>query len=81
MLRKTITIEDELYEKLELNNITAQYKSFSELVSNALQLLVKKQEMEHYKEAMIEASKDRLYLEDMKDIEEAFKYSDYESTQ
>ena len=81
MLRKTITIEDELYEKLELNNITAQYKSFSELVSNALQLLVKKQEMEHYKEAMIEASKDRLYLEDMKEIEEAFKYSDYESNQ
>ena len=81
MLRKTITIDDELYEKLELNNITTQYKSFSELVSNALQLLVKKQEMEHYKEAMIEASKDRLYLEDMKDIEEAFKYSDYESTQ
>jgi predicted CopG family antitoxin len=81
MLRKTITIEDDLYEKLELNNITAQYKSFSELVSNALQLLVKKQEMEHYKEAMIEASKDKLYLEDMKEIEEAFKYSDYESTQ
>jgi len=81
MLRKTITIDDELYEKLELNNITTQYKSFSELVSNALQLLVKKQEMEHYKEAMIEASKDRLYLEDMKEIEEAFKYSDYESTQ
>jgi len=81
MLRKTITIEDELYEKLELNNITAQYKSFSELVSNALQLLVKKQEMEYYKEAMIEASKDRLYLEDMKEIEEAFKYSDYESNQ
>jgi len=78
MLRKTITIDDELFKKLELNHITQQYQSFSELVSNALQLLVEKQKKEHYKQAMIEASKDTLYLQDMKEIEEAFKESDFE---
>lgn len=78
MLRKTITIDDELYKKLELNHITEQYQSFSELVSNALHLLVDKQKKEHYKQAMIEASQDALYREDMKEIEEAFKESDFE---
>ena len=78
MLRKTITLDDELYKRLELNQITRQYQSFSELVSNALELLIDKQKKEHYKQAMIEASKDELYIKDMKEIEEAFKYSDFE---
>ncbi len=80
MVRKTITINDELFKKLELNHITKEYQSFSELVSNALQLLIEKQKKEHYKQAMLEASKDKLYIEDMKEIEEAFKHSDFEST-
>lgn len=78
MLRKTITIDDDLFKKLEVNHITQQYQSFSELVSNALQLLVEKQKNEHYKQAMIEASKDALYLNDMKEIQDAFKESDFE---
>ena len=79
MLRKTITIDDELFKKLEINDITSQYQSFSELVSNALQLLVEKQKKEQYKQAMIEASMDEIYIEDMKEIGEAFKHSDFES--
>ncbi len=79
MLRKTITIDDELFKKLEINDITSQYQSFSELVSNALQLLVEKQKKEHYKQSMIDASTDEIYIEDMKEIEEAFKHSDFES--
>ena len=31
-----------------------------------------------YKKVMIKASNDRAYLEDMKEIEEDFRYSDYE---
>lgn len=81
MLRKTITIDDDLYKTLELHHITEQYQSFSELVSNALQLLVEKQKKEHYKQAMLEAMQDDLYLQDMKEIEEAFKASDFETGQ
>jgi len=80
MLRKTITIDEKLYKKLELNQITEQYQSFSELVSNALQLLVEKQKIEHYKKAMIEASKDELYIQDLKEIEEAFEDIDFEKS-
>jgi len=76
MVRKTVAIKDDLFHSLELNHIINQYQSFSELVSNALQLLIEKQKKEQYKKAMIKASKDPLYIEDMKSIENEFQYSD-----
>ncbi len=79
MVRKTIAIKDELYYNLELQQITKQYQSFSQLVSSALQLLIKQQQKEKYKQAMLEASQDKLYLEDIKNIENDFKYSDAET--
>ena len=78
MLRKTITIQPDIFQALELNQIINQYQSFSEMVSFALQLLIEKQKKEQYKRALLEASQDRLYLEDMKEIEEAFAYVDSE---
>ncbi|MEA1891756.1 MAG: hypothetical protein U9N33_03495 [Campylobacterota bacterium] len=77
MVRKTVAIRDDLFHNLELNNIINQYQSFSELVSTALQLLIEKQKKEQYKKAMIEASKDALYIQDMKSIENEFQYSDF----
>lgn len=77
MVRKTVTIKDDLFHNLELNHLTDKYQSFSELVSNALQLLIEKQKKEQYKKAMIEASKDKLYIQDMKSIENEFQYADF----
>ena len=78
MVRKTVAIRDDLFHKLELNHIMKQYQSFSELVSNALQLLIEKQKKEQYKKAMFEASQDKLYMDDMREIEDAFSYADNE---
>jgi len=78
MLRKTITIQPDVFQALELNQIINQYQSFSEMVSSALQLLIEKQKKEQYKKAMLEASQDRLYLEDMRELDEAFAYVDSE---
>ena len=80
MLRKTITIQPDIFQALEVNQIINQYQSFSEMVSSALQLLIEKQKKEAYKKAMLEASEDRLYLEDMREIDEAFYYADNEKT-
>lgn len=79
MVRKTVAIRDDLFHNLELNQIINQYQSFSELVSNALQLLIEKQKKEQYKKAMIQASKDELYMQDMKSIEDEFQYSDFDN--
>jgi len=78
MLRKTVTIQNDIFESLELHQILSQYNSFSEMVSSALKLLIEKQKKEQYKKAMLEASTDELYLQDMQEIEEAFKYVDGE---
>ncbi|CAA6823050.1 MAG: Unknown protein, partial [uncultured Sulfurovum sp.] len=37
-----------------------------------------KQKNEQYKKAMMAASKDKLYLQDMQEIETSFKYADSE---
>ena len=78
MIRKTITIKNDVFESLELGQIPNQYNSFSEMVSSALKLLIEKQKNEQYKKAMMAASKDKLYLQDMQEIETSFKYADSE---
>ncbi len=78
MLRKTVTIQPDIFKALEINNIMEQYQSFSELVSSSLKLLIEKQKKEQYKKAMLEASQDRLYIEDMREIENDFRYTDNE---
>ena len=78
MVRKTVTIRDDIFHNLELNHMMDKYQSFSELVSNALQLLIEQEKKEEYKKAMLEASKDKLYIEDMKSIENEFQYADEE---
>ena len=78
MLRKTVTINDNLYNMLISSKLTDKDSSFSELVSTSLELLIEKNKKEQYKKAIIEASKDKLYLKDMEDIENDFKYVDFE---
>jgi predicted CopG family antitoxin len=74
MLRKTITVQDEIYNSLDFEN----YNSFSEIVGIALKLLLEKEREERYKKAILEASKDPLYISDMKEINDDFKYIDTE---
>ncbi len=78
MVRKTVTIRDDVLETLEKERILEHYHSFSELVSSALQLLIEKEKKEQYRKAMQEAAKDKLYLEDMQTITEEFQYADDE---
>ena len=78
MIRKTITIDDDLVTMLESEHITENYRSFSELVSNALKLLIEKERKEQYRRAMLDASNDPLYREDMQQVSDDFRYADEE---
>jgi len=78
MVRKTVTIQPDVFQALELNKIMEQYQSFSEMVSSSLKLLIEKQKKEQYKKAMLEASQDKLYMDDMREIEDAFSHADNE---
>ncbi|GEM_PF-866701 len=77
MIRKTIVINDELFDAIQFNHLLEQYGSFSELASKALQLLVEKQQKDLYKKAMIEASQDELYLQDIYEVQKDFEYADF----
>lgn len=77
MIRKTIVINDELFDAIQFNHLLEQYGSFSELASKALQLLVEKQQKDLYKKAMIEASQDKLYLQDIYEVQKDFEYADF----
>jgi Arc/MetJ-type ribon-helix-helix transcriptional regulator len=63
---------------LASSKLIEKYSSFSELVSSSLELLLEKNKKEEYKKAMIEASKDKLYLQDMEDVANDFQYVDFE---
>ncbi len=78
MVRKTVAINDELFKSLELSKLSKKYQSFSELVSNAIKLLIEKQKKDQYKKDMLEASNDPIYRSDMQEIQDDFKYSDGE---
>jgi len=47
-------------------------------LSSSLKLLIEKQKKEQYKKAMLEASEDRLFMSDMKELEDAFFHADNE---
>lgn len=78
MVRKTVSIRNDIFESLELNQIVNQYQSFSDMVSSALKLLIEKQKKDQYKNAMLQASTDKLYLQDMQEVESAFQFVDGE---
>jgi predicted CopG family antitoxin len=78
MLRKTVTISEEIYAILEKEKMIDKYASFSEMVSIALQTLIKEQKKEAYRKSMIEASKDEEYLKDIEEIQNDFRYVDSE---
>jgi len=79
MVRKTVTIKDDIFLQVQNRDISKDYNSFSDMVSSALELLLKEKKKERYKQAMLEASKDKLYLQDMQEIEDDFKYADFEN--
>lgn len=54
------------------------FKSVNAFVESAIKDEIEKIKKERIKEAIIEASKDPMFLSDIKEIEEDFKYADFE---
>ncbi len=54
------------------------FKSMNAFVESAIKGEIEKIKKERIKKAIIEASKDPMFLSDIKEIEEDFKYADFE---
>jgi len=79
MLRKTITIDECLFSELEKEGVLEHFKNFSDLVSSSLKQTVERIKKENYKKQIEAMSKDPMVRDDIEEIEEDFKYADYEN--
>lgn len=78
MLRKTISIDEHLFLALEKEGVLGHFKNFSELVSTSLQSTMERMKQENYKKALAQMSRDTQVQEDIKAVEEDFRFSDSE---
>lgn len=79
MLRKTISIDEQLYRELEQEGVLDRFKNFSDLVSSALRNTVENIRKENYRRALEEMANDPLVKSDIEEIQEDFKYADSDS--
>ncbi len=78
MIRKTVALKDTIYNELDISGIIASHSNFSDIVNQALESYIKEIKREQYKQAIAEAKNDKLFLEDVAQVSEDFKYSDGE---
>ena len=77
-LKTTFVIKDELIMQVKEAVKYGYYKSLTSFVENALKNELGALKKAKIRKEIIEASKDPLFLADIAEIEEDFKYSDYE---
>ena len=76
--KTTFVIKDELIIQVREAVKYGYYKSLTSFVENALKNELRALKKAKIRKEIIEASKDPLFLADIAEIEEDFKYSDYE---
>ena len=76
--KTTFVIKDELIMQVKEAVKYGYYKSLTSFVENALKNELGALKKAKIRKEIIEASKDPLFLADIAEIEEDFKYSDYE---
>jgi len=79
MLRKTISIDEHLFLELKNEGVLEHFKNFSDLVSSSLQKTIESMKKENYKKQLEAMSKDPMVADDIEQIQEDFKYADYEN--
>ena len=76
--KTTFVIKDEIIMQVKEAVKTGYSKSMSSFVENALKKEIEELKKEKIRKEIIEASKDPLFLADIKEIEEDFKFADFD---
>lgn len=77
-LKTTFVIKDEIIMQVKEAVKHGYYKSFTSFVENALKNELSTLKKAEIRREIITASKDPLFLADIAEMEEDFKYSDFE---
>ena len=78
MVRKTISIDENLFLELEKEGVLSNFKNFSDLVSSSLRNTVEYMKKENYRKQIAQMASDSLVQNDIDEIQNDFKYADGE---
>jgi len=78
MVRKTVSIDENLFLQLKEEGILDHFKNFSDLVSSSLQQTITSIKKENYRKQIEQMANDPMVIEDIEQIQEDFKYADGE---
>jgi metal-responsive CopG/Arc/MetJ family transcriptional regulator len=78
MIRKTVSLDDELYRELEKEGVLTHFKNFSDLVSSSLKQTIGEIKKQNYARQIAEMANDPQVQEDIAQVQEDFKYADGE---
>ena len=78
MVRKTVSIDDELFLQLKDEGVLDHFKNFSDLVSSSLQQTINSIKKENYRKQIEQMANDPMVIDDIAKIQEEFKYADGE---
>ena len=76
--KTTFIIKEEIITQVKEAVKAGQYNSMTSFVENALKNEIKKLEKEKIIRELKEASKDPLFLADIEEIEDDYKYTDFQ---
>jgi Arc/MetJ-type ribon-helix-helix transcriptional regulator len=76
--KTTFVIKDDIIIQVKEAVKEGYFKSLTSFVENAIKSELEKIKKEKIKKEILEASKDPLFLSDIREIEEDFKYADFE---
>ena len=78
MVRKTVSIDDDLFLQLKDEGVLDHFKNFSDLVSSSLQQTINSIKKENYRKQIEQMANDPMVIDDIAKIQEEFKYADGE---
>jgi len=76
--KATFVIDEDIMRQARESVKKGVFKSLSALVENAIKDELEKIKREQIRKEILQASEDPLFISDIKEIEEDFKYSDFE---
>jgi len=79
MVRKTISIDEQLFLQLKEEGVLDRFKNFSDLVSSSLRQTVETMKKQNYERQIAEMANDPMVMEDIAQVQEDFKYADGET--
>lgn len=78
--KATFVLDEQIMLKAKMVVDKGLFKSMNAFVETAIKEELERIEKEKVKIAIVEASKDPLFLSDLKEIEKDFNYADFEET-